>query len=551
MKKKAKRKFAKRIIGLISVLLLIVFIFGACSATENTNYYVRTMSNHSYSDYSLDFLINEADKIVYAEILSREADSELFGIYHNGTYYDDVCLTNVKIKVHKNFKGANESTLTYREIGGQINDTLYFKDGENCLNIGDRAVLFLSENNMLIGIKDSGCFKETADNEFYVKKALLENYTKDYNKNFLSRAKLNKEDFFAFLETEVANISASSGEKDENFIAFTESLHKPNELISFYQTNSLAVYGEVTKVNEPDIYDFTYDAGRVFINEFYIKSNVEIKVIDKIWGDCGDCVTYCQPGGEKNGKVYEFNALEKLKEGDKVIIFLSESNSVRYGNGLLKLNENGEVEVFGKVLKAEDFIKEIKNKLPAMKEAVKEEDEELRKRSRNPSSADSCYAEDTTKLKYILENTDIILKGKAQIGSSDIYYTAYFNKNRTPTVYRGTCYTEINLSNAVCYYNRYSGTDINEITYLQQGGEIDGYTFPKGGFTIDKDCEVIVFLKFDGANYRAVYQTAIPENGKIVVPTDILTKEYLEKYKENKTAENYLSIIASLLNEIE
>ena len=30
----------------------------------------------------------------------------------------------------------------------------------------------------------------------------------------------------------------------------------------------------------------------------------------------------------------------------------------------------------------------------------------------------------------------------------------------------------------------------------------------------------------------------IPENGKIVVPTDTLTKEYLERYKENKTAEN-------------
>ena len=462
-----------------------------------------------------------------------------------------MCLTNVKIKVHKNFKGANESNLTYREIGGQINDTLYFKDGENCLNTGDRAVLFLSENNMLIGIRDSGCFKETADNEFYVKKALLENYTKDYNKNFLSRAKLNKEDFFAFLETEVANISASSGEKDENFIAFTESLHKPNELISFYQTNSLAVYGEVTKVNEPDIYDFTYDVSRIFVNEFYIKSNVEIKVLDKIWGDCGDSVTYCQPGGEKNGKVYEFNALEKLKEGDKVIIFLSDGGSVRYGNGLLKLNENGEVEVFGKVLKAEDFIKEIKNKLPAMKEAVKEKNEELRKRSRNPASGDSCYAEDTTKLKYILENTDIILKGKAQIGRSDIYYTASFNKNRVQTVYTGTCYTEINLSNAVCYYNRYSGTDINEITYLQQGGKIDGYTFPKGGFTIDKDCEVIVFLKFDGANYRAVYQTAIPENGKIVVPTDTLTNEYIERYKENKTAENYLSSITSFLKEVE
>ena len=288
-----------------------------------------------------------------------------------------------------------------------------------------------------------------------------------------------------------------------------------------------------------------------FVNQFYIKSDVEIKVLDKLWGDCDSSVTYCQPGGEKNGKVYEFNALEKLNKGDKVIIFLTESGSVKYENALLKLNEKGEVEFLGRVIKAEELIKDIKNQLPTIKEAVKEEDEELKKRSISSISADSSLAQNPYELKYVLENTDIILKGQAQIGRNDIYYTSASGKNRAKTAFTGTCYTEINLTNAVCYYNRYGSTDISEITYLLQGGIIDGCKFNNGGFTMNKDGEVIVFLKYDGANYNVVYQAKIPENGKIVVPTDILTKEYLEKYKENKIADNYLSVIADFLNEIE
>ena len=151
-------------------LLIFALILSSCAALKSGDYSVDPEINKlitlntSYPqayDYTLDYLIGASDKIVYAEVISRESSAaEVFDYYALNIIPKTYAYTKVKIKILNFLKGECESEIIYLEAGGKMGDTYYFSNGESTLQVGDRAVLFLSDKNMLIGTEKRGKFKE-------------------------------------------------------------------------------------------------------------------------------------------------------------------------------------------------------------------------------------------------------------------------------------------------------------------------------------------------------------------------------------------------------
>ena len=533
-----------KIIKLLSALLIFIFILSACGTEIRIYKYIGNIRDLSECNYSLEHLIKTADKIVYAQVVSTEDAAEYFGAYYGDNTYSDICFTNHKMKVLKTFKGAGEDEICYRESGGKVGDTFYVNRGSGLLSKGDKAVLFLTENNTLVGAETTGRFKETFDGSFYVNKNILNKGL--YKENNLKKAKLDKETFFSFIEKAVNDFGSQNNEDKENIYS-VEKISQVGNLESLYRGSENVVYGEVISIGECDIYDI--NAGNYYTSDIktYIKRDVKIKVLDKIKGNCGGTVIYHQPGGEKNGKVFEFNALESLNVGDKVIIFLTGSGLVRFEKGLLIEDENGMVTPPSGEIDVKEYISLLKEKFKEYKEKVeKEQADRIKNKNKEATSTDSCYAADPFDIDVILNGTDLIIMGDAEVGRKDIGYN--INKNALGL---GFCCTEVKVQNVHCVYNRYGSCDMKEFTYLQYGGEFEGVKYERDGYAIDESAKVIAFLKFDGVNYLVERLFYVKADGTVSPVKSSVPYKYREIFAEDKSAENYCNILSSYIKEVE
>ena len=182
-------------------------------------------------------------------------------------------------------------------------------------------------------------------------------------------------------------------------------------------------------------------------------------------------------------------------------------------------------------------------------------EEEKNKNNNNRNNSESsiaCYAYNMYEIENLglIENTDVIICGKAEFGRKDIMYNPRSNGKNN-----GNCYTQINLTDAKCFYNRYGSTSIKEITFLQNGGERDGVEFKGSGFGV-KESEntgetVFVFLQYDGANYLVRYLMQVKEDGTIEPIKTLVPKDYRERFEKEKTAANYGEILAEYIENVE
>ena len=541
-----KKKFKALIIWAI----LIILIFASCSNksedTEEYNNYFR-IYNHSPSayDFGMDYLIGRSDKIVYAQVVSRDENTaETFGYYNKGV--KSYCVSDVKIKVLETFKGETEKELIYRETGGKTKNEIYVSNRTGSLSVGDKAVLFLSENNMLVGVETKGRFKETAEGFFYADKGILKEGM--YKENTLPSAKISKDELFSYIKECVQKYN---GEKIEGRInpEGIENLEVFNDYEYCYDYFSDVVYGEVVSIGDEKVYDilsWSREGGEVFTYKF---REVKIKVLENLKGESKE-VTYYMPVSTENIDSEHIKKCVNLKVNDKVFINLNSDGVILNANNLLVEDENGKIKIDGKEFTVKDYINEVKSQFKAIEDEKRAWEEE-----RKSYPGGGKWERFTTvdyvagyeiNLKDILTSTDMIVYGKAEIVRNDVlYFSSKFD------ILGDDCYTEVKLKDAKCVYSRYGDKNLNEYSYLYQGGETEECIYRPYGIVTEDGADVFVFLQFDGENYIIEYQMPIYNDDILRVPTMLIPEGYEEAYKKEKTAANYGEILAEYIENVE
>ena len=542
----------KKVKKLWAWLILFVLIVSGCNNQSEPDVYIQLgfHTPESY-DFTLDYLIGRSEKIIYGEVISRDDSSaEPFGYYRDKGAPMLYCVTNLKIKVLENIKGESEGEILYRETGGTAGNTVYYNYMTGSLKEGEKAILFLTENDMLAGIETKGSFKETADGSFYVSKSLLKEGT--YKETPFTRVKVEKNEFINYLKSAV---SKHNGKKEYDIMpGGIETLKSDLPLYNNYHLIEDAVYGEVINIGDTESYDinlWTNEGSKTFN---YQKRKVEIKVIERAKGS-GGTVIYNQPIPLSGVYDEEFAAYYDLKCGDKLVICLTKEGDILSLDSLLIADSENKVEVNGSKLDAKEYINQLKESYKETEAEIKAEEEEWRAREHKLVSGYtevSYYPHHEVTIDDILEDTDMIIYGSAEISGKQIFNEKHKNRGAFfPTMIYENCFTEVDLKNTVCFYNRYGTTEMKDLKYLQSGGETElVYFYPQGPF-IDENADMLLFLRYNGANYEINYQFKVGEGGYLNVPENLIPKGYEEECKREKNVLFYGNILSSYLKEVE
>lgn len=333
----------KKFTAIVLILALCMALFGCKNENSedgNKAADILTMANEKIKSYhvleslfahkyenSLEEAVEAADMIVYAEVTGK---GEVHRAEVNfGRIMTTVCYTDTEVKVIECLKGDAEKTLTVKDAGGDVNGTRYYVYGSVPLTEGDKALLFLTDKGYITG-PDTKCrFIENVDGTFTVDKGYLEEGS--YEKSNFTTADVDADAFIEYVKTFVADKVEAAEAADT--VVFGDFLNEKPQA-SFEWTEYISdkiVYGEVIDKGETDIFDIY---GCTYSKEMtsHCFTEVKIKVLNSAKGsEEGEIIIYKEKGSEDEEYVYE--NLPKVKVGDKVILCLTESGCLSFGEG--------------------------------------------------------------------------------------------------------------------------------------------------------------------------------------------------------------------------
>lgn len=288
--------------------------------------------------YDINSIAKGCSDVIYGEVIEK-GELKYFerkGVFNGKLTVTPYCYREVTVKVISRALGEERETLTYLEVGGTINGKKCYTENMPFLNLGDKALLCLTENGAIAYSEGYGFFKADKNGNIMVS---------DFVNGGGLEGEIQALDYIEFLKEELEEFRQA--EKEKYASGKLESgivcvLTDPNyDYYDMALNADLVVYGTLSfGRNDVITYDsLTYES----INK--CSTQVFVEVEDCIYNENGDYgikeIMYLKDGGETDTVIYHDSFGPLVEDGEKALLYFDKRGDLYLCSAVIRTDEDG------------------------------------------------------------------------------------------------------------------------------------------------------------------------------------------------------------------